>query len=326
MGIFRSTGQRVGAVLGAATLTAAVLIGYQVVDEGGVDVTLACPVAEQHVPDGPDGMGGCWPGPETTGPSVTPTVVYTPEPSPGDRYVFNSPITIENRVFNADILVASPDVVIKDSIITGNIEVYETGSVHFIDSKIDAGNWVAAAAGGWNIDLTRTEILGGGQALICSGGCNWVDVYSHSPYYFEDQDAHQSAFATTGNMSGVSISAEHSVLWCSVPQISPLGGGCTSNVALQPNFAPIENVTITRNLLPAIPTGSYCLTGGYASAEYNEFGPMANNIVITDNVFGKGENGKCGVFGSSSGWNPAGTGNVWSGNTFTDGTPVTPNT
>ena len=28
-----------------------------------------CAISSQHVPDGPDGMGGCWPGPSNTGPN-----------------------------------------------------------------------------------------------------------------------------------------------------------------------------------------------------------------------------------------------------------------
>jgi hypothetical protein len=39
-------------------------------------------------------------------------------------------------------------------------------------------------------------------------------------------------------------------------------------------------------------------------------------------VFGKGSNGKCGVFGQVDNFNIASTGNVWTGNVFTDGAPV----
>jgi hypothetical protein len=118
---------------------------------------------------------------------------------------------------------------------------------------------------------------------------------------------------------------DHSTLWCNVPQVSPLGGGCTSDVALQPNFAPIENVRINNNLMPTSATSGYCLTGGYATSAYSQYAPLANNITITNNVFGKGDNGKCGLFGTSGSWNPAGTGNVWANNTYTDGSPVSPN-
>ena len=45
---------------------------------------------------------------------------------------------------------------------------------------------------------------------------------------------------------------------------------------------------------------------------------------VTDNVFGRGFNGKCGVFGPANSLNAVGVddGNVWSDNRFEDGTAV----
>lgn len=321
MPIFQGT-KRVGVFIGAAVVTAAVFVGVQVADPGGVELP-PCPVTEQHTPGGPDGNGGCWPGDWNTGPSGTQTVLAPPT---GDRYVYDGTVNIDSKIINYSILVRTGKTTITNSIINGTVEVYEPGAMDLIDSKIDGGNAYYATMQGWNYDLTRTEIFGGQQASICSGGCNWSNVYAHDPYYFVDQDAHQSAFATTGNTTGALMSVEHSTLWCNLTTVSPLGGGCTGNLALQPNFGPIENVIVNNNLMPVTTTGSYCLTGGYASSGYSSYAPLANHITITNNVFGKGGNGKCGVYGTSGSWNPSGTGNVWTGNKYTDGTTVAPNT
>lgn len=324
MPIYHGSGKRFGAILGASLITAAVIAGYSVVDPGGVPLSAqTCQVTEQHTPGGPDGNGGCWPGDWNTGPSGALTPLAPPG---GDRYVFDGTNTIDHKIIDMSILVRTGTTTITNSVINGTIEVYEPGAINLIDSQIDGGNAYWSTLGGWNIDLTRSEVYGGQQSLICSGGCNWVDSYAHNPYYFVDQDAHQSAFATTGNMSGALISVEHSTLWCNVPQVSPLGGGCTSDLALQPNFAPIENISVHNNLMPPTETGSFCLTGGWATSAYSQYAPLANHIAITDNVFGKGANGKCGFYGTSGSWSPDGAGNVWTGNVFTDGDTVAPNT
>lgn len=288
-----------------------------------------CPIPTPHVPDGPDGNGGCWPGPATTGPAVAPTQLYLPEPGGGPqvgpRYYFDAPITIENKVFNDDILVVSPGVVIKNSIINGTVEVYESGGLTVEDSEIHGGNADWSTIGGYNYDLVRSEVDGGQQSSICNGGCDWLDSYSHNPFEWPDRDTHQSGWATTGNQSGVPMSLVHSVASCDVP-IGSIGGGCTSDVALQANFGPIANVTIDRNLLPTSRSGSFCLTGGYSETAPNPNAQLANHVSITNNVFGKGGNGKCGFYGTADSISTdASKGNVFTGNVFTDGTPVLPN-
>lgn len=323
MPIYRGA-NKLGVFIGAAIITAGVLVGVNVVESGGV-APPPCQGLALHTPGGPDGTGGCWPGEWNTGPTDNNQVVLAP-PVGNDRYVYNGTNDISGKIYNAPFLVQSGVTTIRNSIINGAIETYKPGTLYIYDSIINGGSIYQWTMGGYNFNLIRTEIYGGQQSAICGGGCNWTDVYSHNPYYFADQDAHQSAWATTGNETGAPMSVTHSTLWCNVPQVSPLGGGCTADIALQPNFGPVENVTIDHNLLPPTDTGSYCLTGGYATSSYSQYAPLANNIKITNNVFGKRiDTGKCGFWGTSGSWNPAGPGNVWSNNTFTDGTDVLPN-
>ena len=47
-------------------------------------------------------------------------------------------------------------------------------------------------------------------------------------------------------------------------------------------------------------------------------------MTITDNIFGRGGSGKCGVFDATNSLNKIGLGstNVWSGNRYDDGTVI----
>jgi hypothetical protein len=99
-------------------------------------------------------------------------------------------------------------------------------------------------------------------------------------------------------------------------------GGCTGDINLIPNFATAHDVTITGNLFRASPRLAYCTYGGDRNGGTY---PNGNHIVYRDNVFERGANGKCGAYGPVSSFNPAGVGNVWTGNTWSDGTPVSPN-
>jgi hypothetical protein len=46
--------------------------------------------------------------------------------------------------------------------------------------------------------------------------------------------------------------------------------------------------------------------------------------VVSGNVFSDEYWPECGYYGAITYWNPAGSGNVWSGNTFRNGSAVAP--
>jgi hypothetical protein len=65
---------------------------------------------------------------------------------------------------------------------------------------------------------------------------------------------------------------------------------------------------------------SYCAYGGHSPSK--PF-PIPSNITFTGNVFERGTNGKCGVYGAITSWYDA-PGNVWTNNTWDDGTTLDP--
>jgi hypothetical protein len=93
-------------------------------------------------------------------------------------------------------------------------------------------------------------------------------------------------------------------------------GGSTGNI-----WGPLANVLFQNNLLTNTNTNAvYCI---YPNSVNN-----ANtnaNIRILNNVFVGGPNGSCGNTSSNYhleiGW-ASGSTNVWSGNTYDDGTPI----
>ena len=80
----------------------------------------------------------------------------------------------------------------------------------------------------------------------------------------------------------------------------------------------VNHFTIDHNLLNT--AGSYCF--------YGDGGPTkpfhSNNIIFTDNVFGRAIYHLCGFYGPVTYFNSAAPGNVWARNVWVDGGTVPP--
>jgi len=88
--------------------------------------------------------------------------------------------------------------------------------------------------------------------------------------------------------------------------------GASASVGLFADTGPVSNSTVDDNWIAG---GSYALYGG---------GSGATNIQVTNNVFSTQYWSGCGYYGPVAYWNAGGAGNVFSGNRFPDGTPVSP--
>ena len=86
----------------------------------------------------------------------------------------------------------------------------------------------------------------------------------------------------------------HNTLHCT-PTLNDTGGGCTADLSLFGDFEPIRDVLVEDNLLKANASSvSYCAYGGHAPGK--PF-PDATGVVFTGNVFERGTNDMCGVYG-----------------------------
>ena len=75
----------------------------------------------------------------------------------------------------------------------------------------------------------------------------------------------------------------------------------------------------------ASPGSSFCSYGGATPGKpFSEDPTNATNQKFTNNVFQRGGNSKCGTYGPVTSFRSGGAGNVWTGNTWDDGTPVGP--
>lgn len=216
------------------------------------------------------------------------------------------------------IVVQAGDVVISNSLLPRVEATVEGGgySVTISDSSIVAGEWVGGALWGYNLTATRVNITGGQHSVHCAGNCRIEDSWLHDQYNPDGESFHNNAFLSNG---GADMQIVHNTLHCTA-LLNATDGGCTADLSLFGDFAPIANVVVERNLFKANASSiSYCAYGGYAPSKAH---PIATGIVYRDNVFERGTNGKCGVYGPVTAFQMSATGNEWSGNVFDDGTVV----
>jgi hypothetical protein len=225
-------------------------------------------------------------------------------------------------------LTVQAKVTIRDSLVVGGVwldtdqAASSDWSLTIIDSEVDGTTQQVAAICCGNVDLTRVNAHGGVTAVQCeegSTGCSVEDSWLHGQYIQPDSNWHLGGFLSDG---GGPITLTHNTVVCDQPAVYGSDGGCTGDINLIPNFAPAHDVTIDGNFFGANKSSAYCTYGGTRS-DANGKGP-AVNIVYRNNVFERGETGKCAGYGPVNGFDSAAVGAVWTNNLYDDGTPVAP--
>ena len=152
--------------------------------------------------------------------------------------------------------------------------------------------------------------------VSCNQGCDIQDSWLHAQYIEPGSDWHGDGFVSNG---GHDVLLRHNTLACD-SRPTGNGGACSAAVAAYGDFSAIVNHTYDNNLFVASPAG-YCMYAGYDPAK--PFGRQASGVVVTNNVFERGSNGKCGVFGPVTAVAPSGSsGNVFTGNVWDNGRAV----
>lgn len=218
------------------------------------------------------------------------------------------------------IVVQSGDVVITRSRLPRLEATVEGGSYSLTvtDSTILAGEWVGGAIWGNHITAARVNVTGGQHSFHCGSHCTVTDSWLHDQWNPDGESFHNNAFITNG---GTDIVVRHNTLHCTA-QLNSTDGGCTADLSLFGDFEPVTDVTVERNLFKANDSSiSYCAYGGHSPSKAF---PIATGIRYRDNVFERGPNGKCGVYGAITSFQSSAEGNVWSGNVFDDGTVLDP--
>lgn len=281
------------------------------------------------------------PAPTTTAPRPTPAPTRPPTPPTGKfpdasntgvpagttltRYPGPCEIRSSVTISGVDasscsaILVRARGVVIRNSLLP-RIDATEGGSysVDVADSTVKAGSWSDGAVWGYNITATRLDITGAQHSFHCADNCTVTASWLHDQYNPDGGSYHNNAFITNG---GTNMVVRGNTLHCTAI-LNSTDGGCTANVSLFGDFEPVTRVIVDGNLLKANASSiSYCAYGGYQPTKAYK---ISTYIVFTNNVFERGTNRKCGVYGPVTSFQTSATGNVWSNNKWDDGTLLDP--
>ena len=266
---------------------------------------------------------GDFPGPNNTGvPAGTTLTAYD-----GPCVIDVDGTVIDGKTITCDLEIHAANVVVRNSKVNGLVFLdadrpeASGWSLLLEDSEVDGGPVQRAAVSDGNMIVRRANVYGGETAVHCSENatsCRVEDSWLHGQYMPDDVDWHLGGFQSNG---GTGVELVHNTVVCD-HAVNAVGGGCTGDINLIPDFAVVTHALIDHNFLGANADGSYCTYGGEKST--SPF-PHADHVVYTNNVFERGTNGLCGAFGPVTGFDVNGDGNVWQDNTWEDdGTAVTP--
>ena len=293
-----------------------------------------CAATTPGVPDGPDGQGGCFPGPVNTGPNAPQSTMtaYT-----GPCTISTPNVTIDSKVINCGIRLQSgaSGFTIKNSYLYGAVQ-QASGSPSFtVQDTYMKGSQGPNGTGfdctdcgfeGDNFTVLRTEVAGTNRAAWCKNTCLVKDNYFHTAGNLDPGSAaHASGMRMEQNGQII-----HNTLWCSFPIDNPSNDetGCSADLSGYPDFVAIHHNTMDGNLFMSNTNdrgNGYCVYGGGTRNKPYSNDPLnATFIVFRNNVFQRGTNGKCGVFGPNTDYVPGRAGNVWTGNRWDDGGTVNP--
>jgi hypothetical protein len=254
---------------------------------------------------------GAWPGPDNTGvPAAVNLTPYT-----GPTTIQTAGLVIDGKLVTSDLVIQAPNVVIRNSRINAHIDVDGANrSLTLEDSEVHAGGWRGPAVGFGDLTIRRTEITGGQHAVLCDDNCAVADSWLHNQGVFPG--SHNNAYISNG---GTGHTLRHNTLDCT-PRDDGQGGGCTADGSFFGDFATIRDVVVDNNLFVATPSGGYCGSFGWNPGK--PFGDNPTNVDVTNNVFQRGPNGKCGVHAAATSFKASDPASTWINNKWDDGAVV----
>jgi hypothetical protein len=190
-----------------------------------------------------------------------------------------------------------------------------------------AGKYACADCGvdGSNFTILRTEIINTNRAAWCNS-CTIQDSYFHATNLWPSSTNKEHASAMRMDQNGT---IRHNSLHCSYtgPYYND-DPGCSADLSGYPDFAPVHHNTVDGNLFVGSQGSGFCAYGGGTGGKsYSGNALNATYIVFTNNVFQRtstNDHGTpdCGSYGPITDFKVGRTGNVWSGNVWSNGSPV----
>jgi hypothetical protein len=246
--------------------------------------------------------------PDATNTGVPAGVTLTPYTgtvnSSGDCVLQTANQVIDGQTLNCNVLPRASGIVIKNSKVNGIVWLdtdnsASTGwSFTLQDTEVAGGYRQLAAVCCGNSTVVRSNIHGGQTAVQCeetaTHPCSVTDSWLHGQLdgpLKPNDTYHLGGFLSDGSSAGITL--KHNTIVCDVTPNS--GGGCTGDIQLIPNFAPISGATIQNNMLGANMGSAFCTYGGEKSTSAT---PHSDHIVYQDNVFQRGSNSQCAAYRS----------------------------
>lgn len=252
-------------------------------------------------------------------------------------------ITVQNtlisgKIVNCDLSIRTTGVIIQASVVHGMIDGGEGTGSNFLlqDALVDnPADDDCLCVGSDNFTVARAEIRGAYREIYCRQNCTVQDTWVHGQQLIAALSQHASGIRQEqGSL------VTHSTLSCDWPEPNDNTSlGCSADLGGYPDFRPVHNNTYRRNLFigasrdpndpnppggPGATTG-YCAFGGATTGKPFSGDPTNGTFqVFTENVFQRGQTGKCGDFGPITDFSTTKTGNQWSGNVWDNGGVVSP--
>jgi len=263
-----------------------------------------------------------YPGPANTGVPAGTTLMSVPaQVSSGPGWSFNAAggkvvVTVKGTVLSGlyipyNLVISASNVTVKNvQVVTGGnfgISLTHTSGVTIENSTISGQNSTTG-----RVSYAIDDIYGDstGMTIKANNISNFRTAvqmsagladgnYIHDPGYVAGD--HTNGFYVNGGTQPLTI--QNNTIFDSLSQTDAIN----LDAGTPGPGAPVANKTIKNNFLAG---GSYTIYGGAVS------GSPTSNIIITGNRFGQNYYSKSGQYGPVSYYNPAGTGNTWSGNVW----------
>jgi hypothetical protein len=256
---------------------------------------------------------GQFPNAASTGvPAGTALTAYT-----GPMTITTANTVIDAKTITGDLQIRATGVKISRSKVIGHVDSDNGGSVTITDTEVDGGKDDVAAITQDNVTMLRVNVHGARQSITCGTNCNIQNSWLHGQYNLPGGGWHVNGYISNG---GSHVLLKHNTVACDALYDAKSDGGCTGPAAIFGDFDPLNDITFDDNLFVAGP-GAYCLYAGNDPGK--PYGANPTAIVVKNNVFQRGSNGKCATYGPFTSYK-AGSGNSFTGNTWDNGAVLNP--
>ncbi|WP_177216789.1 DUF4082 domain-containing protein [Mycetocola miduiensis] len=250
-----------------------------------------------------------FPSADSTGvPAGTALSTYT-----GPSRITTPNTVINGKIVNSDLQIATTGVKITNSKINGSIFNSGSGSFTISDSQVHVAAEVGTGIGDARFTASRVEVTGGNRSINCSLDCIVENSYLHG----QNSDSRGLAHASAVRMGANSIIRGNTIA-CDA---NPVGAeaGCSAALTGYGDFAAVKNNTIDGNKFLS-ESGGFCAYGGSSTGK--PYSGQTRDIRFTNNVWERGDSGKCGIWGPIVSFDSNAPGNVWTNNTYEDGASI----